>query len=121
SMPSSPPRFASVSMRKSACSATDEEFAVPTSIKGTRRRVSAGTSMASYPTPMRATTSNPRASAHFRLAKARQPKDRAMYLAARPQQRVKIGSRDGGGKSYNLDVIARVKQPSAARSHDAGH
>jgi hypothetical protein len=44
-----------------------------------------------------------------------------MYLAARPQQRVKIGSRDGGGKSYNLDVIARVKQPSAARSHDAGH
>src|SRR6516162_2467847 len=44
-----------------------------------------------------------------------------MYLAARPQQRVKIGSRDGGGKSYNLDVIARVKQPSAARAHDAGH
>src|SRR6516165_6826766 len=44
-----------------------------------------------------------------------------MYLAARPQQRVKIGSRDGGGKSYNLDVIARLKQPSAARSHDAGH
>jgi len=55
------------------------------------------------------------------LAKARQPKDRAMYLGARPQQRVKIGSRDGGGKSYNLDVIARVKQPSAARTHDAGH
>src|SRR6516162_1637255 len=44
-----------------------------------------------------------------------------MYLAARPQQRVKIGSRDGGGKSYNLDVIARLKQPSAARAHDAGH
>src|SRR5215510_9431776 len=44
-----------------------------------------------------------------------------MYLAARPQQRVKIGSRDGGGKSYNLDVITRVKQPSAARAHDAGH
>ena len=44
-----------------------------------------------------------------------------MYLAARPQQRVKIGSRDGGGKSYNLDVIARVKQPSAARAHDAGN
>src|SRR5262249_32513341 len=42
-----------------------------------------------------------------------------MYLAARPQQRVKIGSRDGGGKSYNLAVIARVKQPSAARAHDA--
>src|SRR5215510_13469894 len=44
-----------------------------------------------------------------------------MYLAARPQQRVKIGSRDGGGKSYNLDVITRVKQPSAACAHDAGH
>jgi hypothetical protein len=44
-----------------------------------------------------------------------------MYLAARPQQRVKIGSRDGGGKSYNLDVVTRVKQPSAARAHDAGH
>ena len=44
-----------------------------------------------------------------------------MYLAARPQQRVKMGSRDGGGKSYNLDVITRVKQPSAARAHDAGH
>jgi len=44
-----------------------------------------------------------------------------MYLAARPQQRVKIGSREGGGKSYNLDVVARVKQPSAARAHDAGH
>jgi hypothetical protein len=34
---------------------------------------------------------------------------------------VKIGSRDGGGKSYNLDVVTRVKQPSAARAHDAGH
>src|SRR5262249_44025764 len=44
-----------------------------------------------------------------------------MHLAARPQQRVKIGSRDGGGKSYNLDVVTRVKQPSAARAHDAGH
>src|SRR5215472_12749409 len=44
-----------------------------------------------------------------------------MHLAARPQQRVKIGSRDGGGESYNLDVVARVKQPSAARAHDAGH
>jgi hypothetical protein len=44
-----------------------------------------------------------------------------MYLAARPKQRVKIGSRDSGGKGYNLDVIARVKQPSAARAHDAGH
>src|SRR5262245_66092063 len=44
-----------------------------------------------------------------------------MYFAARPQQRVKIGSRDGGGKSYNLDVITRVKQPSAACAHDAGH
>ena len=44
-----------------------------------------------------------------------------MYLAARPQQRVKIGSREGGGKSYNLDVVTRVKQPSAARAHDAGH
>src|SRR5262249_16892255 len=48
-------------------------------------------------------------------------KDRAMHLAARPQQRVKIGSRDGGGKRYNLDVVTRVKQPSAARAHDAGH
>src|SRR5262249_39987882 len=55
------------------------------------------------------------------LAKARQPKDRAMYLPARPQQRVKIVSRDGGGKSYNLDIVTRVKQPSAARTHDAGH
>src|SRR5262245_15309775 len=44
-----------------------------------------------------------------------------MHLASRPQQRVKIGSRDGGGKSYNLDVVTRVKQPSAARAHDAGH
>jgi len=44
-----------------------------------------------------------------------------MHLAARPQQRVKIGSRDGGGKSYNLDIVTRVKQPSAARAHDAGH
>ena len=44
-----------------------------------------------------------------------------MHLAARPQQRVKIGSRDGGGKSYNLNVVTRVKQPSAARAHDAGH
>src|SRR5262245_56158253 len=44
-----------------------------------------------------------------------------MHLAARPQQRVKIGSRDGGGKSYNLDVVTRVKQPSAARAHDAGN
>src|SRR5262249_58504067 len=55
------------------------------------------------------------------LAKARKPKDRAMHLAARPQQRVKIGSRDGGGKSYNLDVVTRIKQLSAARAHDAGH
>ena len=44
-----------------------------------------------------------------------------MYLPARPQQRVKIVSRDGGGKSYNLDIVTRVKQPSAARAHDAGH
>src|SRR5215475_16202876 len=44
-----------------------------------------------------------------------------MYLPARPQQRVKIVSRDGGGKSYNLDIVTRVKQPSAARTHDAGH
>ena len=44
-----------------------------------------------------------------------------MYLAARPQQRVKLGSREGGWKSYNLDVVARVKQPPAARAHDAGH
>jgi hypothetical protein len=44
-----------------------------------------------------------------------------MYLPARPQQPVKIGSRDAGGKSYNLDVVTRVKQPSAARAHDAGH
>src|SRR6516165_1998887 len=44
-----------------------------------------------------------------------------MHLAARPQQRVKVGSRDGGGKSYNLNVVTRVKQPSAARAHDAGH
>jgi hypothetical protein len=44
-----------------------------------------------------------------------------MHLAARAQQRVKIGSRDGGGKSYNLDVVTRVKQQSAARAHDAGH
>jgi|SRR5215467_9137642 len=44
-----------------------------------------------------------------------------MYLPARPQQRVKIVSRDGGGKSYNLDIVTRVKQPPAARTHDAGH
>ena len=44
-----------------------------------------------------------------------------MYLAARSQQRVKFGSRKGGGKSYNLDTVARLKQPSAARAHDAGH
>ena len=44
-----------------------------------------------------------------------------MYLPARPQQRVKIVSRDGGGKSYNLDIVTCVKQPSAARTHDAGH
>jgi len=43
-----------------------------------------------------------------------------MYLPARPQQRVKIVSRDGGGKSYNLDIVTCVKQPSAARTHDAG-
>ena len=44
-----------------------------------------------------------------------------LHLTARPQQRVKIGGRDGGGKSHNLNVLTRVKQPPAARAHDAGH
>ena len=34
---------------------------------------------------------------------------------------MKIGSGNGGGKSCNLDVVTCVKQPSAARAHDAGH
>ena len=41
----------------SACSATEGEFAVPATISGTLRRLSAGTSTASKPTPIRVTTS----------------------------------------------------------------
>ena len=50
-------RLASAIIRWNACSATEVEFAVPATISGTRRAVSAGTSTASKPTPMRATTS----------------------------------------------------------------
>jgi hypothetical protein len=71
---------------------------------------------------MRATTSNPRERA---LCLAKAPGTgktlSAMYLAARSQQCVKFGRRKGGGKSYNIDAVARLKQPSAARAHDAGH
>ena len=40
-------RLASAIIRWNACSATDVEFAVPATISGTRRAVSAGTSTAS--------------------------------------------------------------------------
>jgi hypothetical protein len=43
-------------MKNTACSATLVELAMPTVISGTPRAVSAGTSTASNPTPMRATT-----------------------------------------------------------------
>ena len=54
--------LASASIRCSACSATDTELAVPTTVSGIPARVSAATSTLSYPTPRRATTfSVPRA------------------------------------------------------------
>ena len=44
---SSAPRFASASIMNIACSATEGELAVPATISGTLRAVSAGTSTAS--------------------------------------------------------------------------
>lgn len=52
------PRLASAIMKNTACSATLVEFAVPVTINGMPRAVSAGTSTASNPTPVRATTCN---------------------------------------------------------------
>ena len=50
-------RLASVSIMNSAHSATEGELAVPATISGTLRRLRAGTSTASNPTPILVTTS----------------------------------------------------------------
>ena len=107
-------------MRKSACSATEEEFAVPANQRNSAAG-ECGHVDGVIPDPYAGDDLQSTRERALRLAKARQPKDRAMYFAARPQQRVKFGRRESGGKRYNLDIVARIKQPSAARAHDAGH
>ena len=49
-------RLASVSIINNACSATEGELAVPATISGILRRLKAGISTESYPTPIRVTT-----------------------------------------------------------------
>ena len=49
-------RLASVSIMNIACSATEGELAAPETISGILRRLKAGTSTESKPTPIRVTT-----------------------------------------------------------------
>ena len=110
-------RLASVSIMNSAHSATEGELAVPATISGTLRRLRAGTSTASNPTPILVTTSMSLGGLELGLAKAGAAEGDAMHRRMLLQLGVEIRLRDHVGKFDEIDVVARVKQRSSLLRH----
>ena len=101
-------RLATAIIMNIACSATLVELAVPVTISGRPCSVSAGTSTASKPTPIRAATSSFGLGLHLGAAELREGQRDSARLG---QQSVELGRRDRGRVDDHLDIVARLQQP----------
>ena len=110
-------RLASVSIMNRACSATEGELAVPATISGTLRRLSAGTSTASNPTPIRVTTSMSLEDFELGLAEAGAAEGDAVDRRMLLQLGFEILLRNHVGKFDEFDVVSRVEQRSSLLRH----
>ena len=109
-------RLASVSIMNSACSATDGEFAVPATISGTLRLLSAGTSTASKPTPIRVTTLHVAGSLELGLAEAGAAERHAVDRRVLAKLGLEIPGRNHVGELDHFDVVAFAeKHPAGLR------
>ena len=100
----------------SACSATEGELAVPATISGTLRRLSAGTSTASKPTPIRVTTFMSLEASSSGSPKRVPPSATPWTGACSSQHGLEIPGRNHVGKFDDFDVVPRVeKRPSLLR------